>query len=123
MKTQGRLTVLCRMETVNLETSEICQLFREYGLSLDTLGIDLLNIIKSPNNEISKELYVQALVYDIYDMIEMTTSELDPEDVIDSFSILFQEVYYQIGCINVTDGRLVNIQLDNIDTLILEFIK
>lgn len=116
----GLVTILCRMVTVNLETSKVVELFKDYGLPLEVLGVDLLNIFKTG---ITSRLYVDALVIDLFEMICKTDVSFDFIDVKEDLHSLLKEIDYQMSSILVRNARIVNIQLQGRDTLILEYVK
>ncbi len=109
------------MVRINLETLPLCKLFEEYGLSLEVLGTDLLNLFKSNQNDNVKHLYLQAFAFDIDDMINSLSSELTYDDVLISFYQLTTEIEYHMRYVRLDPLRLVNIQFSGIDTLILEY--
>lgn len=116
----SRVSVLCRMVTINLKTSLVRRLFSEYGLSPEVLGIDLLNIFKSP---LTADLYLQSLIVDVEEMYRCTSVGYLLEDVNAELQLLLNEVCRHIGSIRIKDSRLINILLQDNDTLILEYFK
>lgn len=109
------------MSTVNLDTSPLCKLFNEYGLSLEVLGTDFLNFYKFPPESSSYSLHVQAFLHDIREMLELTSSELSYTDVVEEFHHMLIEVAKHLRYVNLDRVRLTNVQFTGIDTLILEY--
>lgn len=111
------------MVLVNLDTSAICRLFKEYGLPLELLGADLLNIFRQSHDDVPRLLHLEALRHDIRDMIEMLSSEIQYDEVLDSLDDLLLEVNKHLSYVSLDRLRLVNIQFMGYDTLILEYRK
>jgi hypothetical protein len=120
MKMQGRVIVLCDMFAVNMETSLVSKLFKDYGLSSEVLGIDLLNIFK--NSCVSK-LYLRSLLIDIVEMHRTLGEECMVQDVLNDLTTLLNEITKHMSDIQIKSSRLVNIQFQGRDTLILEYNK
>lgn len=114
------VTVLCRMTTVNLQNSILVDIFAEYGLSLETLGIDFLNIFK---NQATSTLFLDSMVFDIVEMIECTNMDVDKEEALQDLRTFILEISKHLSYIHIVNSRLRNIQFQGIDTLILEFTK
>ena len=114
------VTVLCRAVTVNFETSRVIALFKDYGLPLETLGVDLLNIFKL---QTTSPLYMKALLIDLETMRKRSDVDFSRFEVIEDFYQIIAELEYQLSNIRIRQGRLINIQFQGINTIILEFIR
>lgn len=117
---QELVTVLCRMTFVNLNTSLLVKIFIEYGLSLEILGVDFLNIFK---NRATSELYLRSLEVDIEEMLNCTCLEITAEEALEDLQNFIKEIVKHLSYIHIYNSRLRNIQFQDVDTLILEFVK
>lgn len=117
---QCRVTVLCSLTTVDLESAPLVDLFKDYGLSLEVLGIDLLNVFRNPA---TGNLYLQSLLVDIYEMYQTNQTDLHFEDVMTSLWSIVGEINKHIIDIRIKGSRLINVQFQGRNTLILEYRK
>lgn len=117
---QERVTVLCRLNTVSIDTSILAQLFKDYGLPLEVLGVDLLNVFKNPT---TGHLYYQAIFVDIMEMCRDTASDVTFEEYIDELNMFVSEIAYHLSYVNVDNSKLINIQFHGKVTLVLEFLR
>lgn len=117
---QPRVTVLCSMTTVDLEQSLVVKLFKDYGLPLETLGVDLLNIFK---NKLSSALYLQSLTVDLEEILEVSNIDVSLFEVIADLQLLLAEITRNLFSIYIQNSKLVNIQFQERNTLVLEFIR
>lgn len=117
---RSRVTVLCSMTTVNLESSLVCKLFTDYGLSLEILGIDLLNIFKS---HMTSDLFLESLIVDMQEMIQVGNYAFKIDEAFQDLKVLLNEISKHLSYIHINESRLINVQFQGIDTLILEFYK
>lgn len=117
---QCRVTVLCSLTTVDLDSAPLVGLFKDYGLSLEVLGIDLLNVFKNPS---TANLYLQSLLVDIDEMFHTCQTEQHFEDVMMSLWSFIGEIMKHIHDIRIRQSRLINLQFQGRNTLILEYTK
>jgi len=117
---QCRVTVLCSLTTVDLDCAPLVGLFKDYGLSLEVLGIDLLNVFKNPS---TGNLYLQSMLVDIDEMFQTSQTELYFEDIMMSLWSIIGEISKHIADIRIRQSRLINIQFQGRNTLILEYTK
>lgn len=118
MKSSDLRIVLSRLNTVNLETSLVCRIFREYGLSLEILGIDIFNIFR--NSEASV-IYKQALLIDLIEMAKLCAFDESEEEIREEFSVMLKEVEDKMSWIDTSNVRLVNVTFEDIDTLVFAY--
>lgn len=118
MKNSTFKVVLSRLTTLNLETSLICRIFKEFGLSLDVLGTDILNIFK---NSQACDLYKQALLVDLIEMAQLCAMDTTAEEIEEEFTTIMSELEEKKNILDGSNCRLVNVHFDGIDTVIFEY--
>lgn len=111
--------VLARLPTFNRDKSLIVKVFTDYGLPLETLGIDLFNIFRKKS---SCEIQAEFLWVDMLLMIEDASLDIDIDLLEEEYATLLWEISSRLATIQIHGSRLRTLQLMDLDTLSLEYI-
>lgn len=119
MATQNFTIVLARLPTFNRDKSLVVKVFADYGLPLETLGIDLFNIFRKKS---SSEMQAQFLWIDMLMMIEDASLDIDIDLLEEEYARLLWEISSCLYTIKIHGSRLRTLQLMDLDTLSLEYV-
>lgn len=110
--------VYCRLITINLQKSIVAQIYESFGLPLEHLGVDLLNVFKNKN---TSKLHTEAMLVDLIDMAFECDVETSVDDIKEDLILYIKEIHRLMSKIYISETRLIGISLEGIDTVIFEY--
>jgi len=110
--------VLLGLTSFDVRTSALCNLYDEYGMTYDNLAQEVYYIVKHSHTE---SLYTAAALQGIKMMAEEVSSDLPLPLLYEEFITLVREVKSKLSYIQINTARLVGIQIEGYDTLVLVY--